>query len=121
MCPEIFNLWAIEERMWYVRDGVPAAAHFSGAVWDVHNNIYRDRWIGKGGHSAWPPRSPDLNPLDFYLWGNVKCLVYAAPVDNEEALHHRFTDDFQTIRNTPASGRVEPCIGFQGGHFEHLL
>jgi hypothetical protein len=21
---------------------------------------------------AWPPRSPDLNPCDFYLWGYLK-------------------------------------------------
>jgi hypothetical protein len=27
--------------------------------------------------------------------------VYAAPVDNEEALHHRTVDACQTIRNCP--------------------
>ena len=25
----------------------------------------------------WPPRSPDLTPLDFFLWGHVKTIVYA--------------------------------------------
>jgi hypothetical protein len=44
---------------------------------------------------------PDLNPLDIYLWGHLKTLVYAAPVDNEEALHHRTVDACQTIRNYP--------------------
>jgi hypothetical protein len=29
------------------------------------------------------------------------CLVYAAPVDNEEALHYRIVDACQTIRNYP--------------------
>ena len=24
----------------------------------------------------WPPRSPDLNPADFYLWGYLKTVVY---------------------------------------------
>ena len=24
----------------------------------------------------WPARSPDLNPLDFYIWGELKRLVY---------------------------------------------
>ena len=24
----------------------------------------------------WPPRSPDLNPCDFYLWGCLKSVVY---------------------------------------------
>jgi hypothetical protein len=25
---------------------------------------------------SWPPRSPDFNPCDFYLWGHLKALVY---------------------------------------------
>jgi hypothetical protein len=25
----------------------------------------------------WPPRSPNLNPCDFYLWGKLKSVVYA--------------------------------------------
>jgi hypothetical protein len=75
--------------------------HFSRAVRDVLNNTYHDPWIGRGGPTAWPPRSPDLNPLDCYLWGHLNTPVYAAPVDNEEALHHRIVDACQTIRNCP--------------------
>jgi hypothetical protein len=53
-----------------------------------------------------------------------------APVDNKEVLHHRIVDACQTIRNYPGifeliwpsmMRRVEACIGFHGGHFEHLL
>jgi hypothetical protein len=33
--------------------------------------------------------------------GTPKTLVYAAPVDNEEALHHRIVDAYQTIHNYP--------------------
>ena len=25
----------------------------------------------------WPPHSPDLNPLDFFLWGYLKSKVYS--------------------------------------------
>jgi hypothetical protein len=50
------------------------------------------RIMTDGGPTAWPPRSPDLNPLDIYLWGHLKALVYAAPVDNEETLHHYIVD-----------------------------
>lgn len=28
----------------------------------------RTRWIGWGGSAAWPPRYPDLNPIDFFFW-----------------------------------------------------
>jgi hypothetical protein len=57
------------------------------------------QWIGRGP-TAWPPRSPDLNPRDVYLWGHLNPLVYAAPVDNEETLH-RIVDACQTIRKCP--------------------
>jgi hypothetical protein len=119
---------AVRARMWHIRDGAPV--HFSRAVRDVLNNTYHDRWIGRGGPSAWPPRSPELNPPDFYLWGHLKTLVYAAPVDNEKALHHRIADACQTIRNYPGifarmrramMRRVEACIESHGRHFEHLL
>jgi hypothetical protein len=50
---------------------------------NVLSNSYHDRRISRGLPTAWPPRSPDLNPLDFYLCGHLKTLVYAAPFDNE--------------------------------------
>jgi hypothetical protein len=69
--------------------------HFSRAVRDVPSNTYHDRWIGRGGPTAWPPRSPD-----FYLWGHLQTLLYSDPVDNEEALH-RIVDACQIICNCP--------------------
>jgi hypothetical protein len=36
-------------------DGAPA--HFSRAVRDALSNTYQYRWIGRGGSTAWPPRS----------------------------------------------------------------
>jgi hypothetical protein len=80
--------------------------------------------LGRGGLSTWPPRLPHLNPQDFYLWGQLKSLVYAAPVDNDEA--HHIVDACQTVRNYPCifdrlrrsmMRRVEACIESHGGHF----
>jgi hypothetical protein len=98
---------AVRARIWYMHAGAPA--HFSRAVRDVLNTTYHDRWIGRGGPTVWPPRSPDLNPLDFYLQGHLKTLVYAGPVDKEDALHHRIVDACQTIATTPAS--LNGCCG----------
>jgi hypothetical protein len=114
-------------RMWYMHNGGPA--HFSRAVRGVLNSTYHDRWIGRGEPTAWPPRSPDLNPLDFYLWGHLNILVYAPPVENQEALHHRIVDAYQTMHNYPGNfermrrsmmRRVEACIDSHGWHFEHI-
>jgi hypothetical protein len=110
-----------------VHNGAPA--HFSRSVLDILSNTYHDRWTGREGPTAWPPSSPDLNNLDFYIWGHLRTLVYATRVDNEEALHRRIVDACQTIRNCPgifermrrSMRRVEACIGSHRGHFENLL
>jgi hypothetical protein len=92
-----------------------APAHFRLTVRDILKNTYHDRWIGRGGPTAWPPRSPDFNPPDFHLRGHLKPLVYAAPVDNEEAFHHLTVDvlsDYpQTARHlcTDAAVHDETC------------
>jgi hypothetical protein len=82
--------------MWYMHDG--ALAHFSRAVRDVLDNSSHGQWIGRGRPTAWPPRSPDFSPLEFYPWGHLKTLTNAASVDKEEAFH-RNMDDRQTINN----------------------
>jgi hypothetical protein len=111
-----------------MHDGAPP--HFSHAMRDVSNTCH-DRRTGTGGPTAWPPRStPDLNPLEFCQWGHRKTPVYVAPVDKEEALHDCTVDACQTIRNYAGifkrmwrsmMRRVESCIEFHGGHFEHLF
>ncbi|KAJ4450186.1 hypothetical protein ANN_01593 [Periplaneta americana] len=47
----------------------------------------------------WPPRSPDLTPLDFYLWGHLKAVVYATPVNDAEGLLQRVENACQLIRD----------------------
>ncbi|OXU27348.1 hypothetical protein TSAR_015087, partial [Trichomalopsis sarcophagae] len=47
----------------------------------LFNQRFPNRWIGRAGPFLWPPRSPDLNPLDFFLWGSVNDAVYGkAPI-----------------------------------------
>ncbi|KAJ4440389.1 hypothetical protein ANN_08530 [Periplaneta americana] len=53
------------QHIHFLHDGAPA--HFSRTARRYLDRRFPDRWIGRGGPIAWPPRSPDLNPLDFYL------------------------------------------------------
>jgi hypothetical protein len=39
----------------------------------VLSGIFGGRVISK---DLWPPRSPDLSPPDYYLWGAAKVKVY---------------------------------------------
>ncbi|KAJ4426353.1 hypothetical protein ANN_27167 [Periplaneta americana] len=87
------HVWAYENP----RATVPShhQVRFSLNMW------FPDRWIGREGPIAWPPRSPDLNPLDFYLWGHLKSLVYSSPVPDLESLRNRILACSEDIRNTP--------------------
>jgi hypothetical protein len=107
MRPEIFHLWVMAERILYKHENAPS--HFSLAVWDVLNNICHDRWMGRGGTMAWPPRAPHLNPLNFYLRRHQNILVNAAPVDNEEAFHFELWISIRLSAITLAS--LKGCCG----------
>src|SRR5258705_3354060 len=89
----------VRQRMWFLHDGAPA--HFSRAVRDFLDAAFPHRWIGRGGPIAWPPRSPDLTPLDFFLWGHVKSLVYATAVETQEELTARIIAACEDVQRTP--------------------
>ena len=54
-------------------------------------------WIGRDGPTPWPPRLPDITPLDFFLWRYVKDKVFSAPVPDITDLKTRITDAFATV------------------------
>jgi len=47
------------------------------------------------------PCWPNLNPLDFYLWGHLKTILCLAQIANEEKLDQPVFDACQTIRTPP--------------------
>ncbi|KAJ4440493.1 hypothetical protein ANN_08634 [Periplaneta americana] len=89
---------AVHTRIWFQHDGAPA--HFSLAVRQQQTATFGDRCIGYQGPVPWPARSPDLNPLDFFLWEHLKTLVYATPVDQVNDFLPRIVDACNTIRIT---------------------
>ena len=77
-----------------------------------------------------PPRSPDLNPLDYFLWGHLKSLVYTTLVENENDLRNQIVASYETIRNTPGifervrqslKRRVDRCSMAQSRHFQQFI
>ena len=58
---------------------------------------FPERWIGRGGPIHWPPRSPDITPLDFFLWGFVKDNVYMRRVSNIDDLKARITTAIASV------------------------
>ena len=86
--------------------------------------------MGHLGPVPWPARSPDLNPLGFFLWGHLKTLVYATPEEHVDDLLPRIGDGCNTIRTTPGLlermrqsmlRRCQLCLQEGGHQFEALL
>ena len=75
-----------------------------------------------------PPHSPDLNPLDYCLWGYVEAAIHK----------HRIIDDFEQLKREIVKAwkaipqeivdkaidafrkRLRLCIKVNGGHIEHF-
>jgi hypothetical protein len=77
---------------------------------------------------SWLPRSTDLTPLDSYLWGHLRTVVYATPVNDAEDLWERVQNACQVIRDDnfvferirqSCVRRAQACVQ-NGGHIELL-
>ncbi len=109
------------------QDGAPA--HWTLPVRKFLNNNFPD-WIGRGGRTAYPPRSPDLTLMDFSVWGIMKDRVFANPLHNVNELEEAITTEFdiinqdQELLNRMVAANIKrylKCVEMQGQHFEHLL
>jgi len=86
---------------------------------------FPNTWLGRDGPTPWPPRSPDITPLDFFLWGYVKDKVFSTTVPDITHLKARITDAFATItedmlENTwrETDYRLEVLCATKGAHVE---
>ncbi|GFY29253.1 DUF4817 domain-containing protein [Trichonephila clavipes] len=70
-------------ELWFQQDG--ATCHTARATINLLKDTFGDHLISRFGPLNWPPRSCDLTPLDYFLWGYVKSLVYA---DKPQTLDH---------------------------------
>lgn len=109
----------------FQQDGAPP--HWGSNVREALDDKFPDSWIGRGGPISWPPRSPDITPLDYFLWGYVKNKVYSSPVKNIEELKERIETAINNIspellarvwKNLEIRLRALKDNG--GGHIENL-
>ncbi|GFW42192.1 uncharacterized protein TNCV_1206481 [Trichonephila clavipes] len=82
------------QELWFQQDG--ATCHTARATIDLLKDTLGDRLISRFGPVNWPPRSCDLTPLDYFLWGYVKSLVYA---DKPQTLEHLEDNICRVIAN----------------------
>ena len=92
------------------------------------NEIFDEKWIGRGSPVAWPPLSPNLISPDYFLWVFVKERIMAVapttPDDMKERIHRACTEIkpqmWAEVRRY-FHQRIIKCLQVKGHHFEHLL
>ncbi|GBO29044.1 hypothetical protein AVEN_271697-1 [Araneus ventricosus] len=128
------RVWAAENPRVYVEyerntpkkmSSFNAPPHYDNIVREFLDTTFPQRWIGRGAVMAWPPRSPDLTPLDFYLRGYVKQHVYSERINDINHLKQRITDVIHCV--TPdvltrvwgeRDYRLDACRATNGTHIE---
>jgi hypothetical protein len=90
--------------------------------------VFNNRWIGRGGSISWAPRSPDLTPLDFYLWGHLKTNIYKTSVEDIDDLKTRIINEIKLIQKETLHEvfletvqRLNFCIDVKGNTFKQYL
>ena len=108
----------------FQQDGAPA-----------HTSQQAQNWLqqhcpGFIQKEEWPPNSPDLNPLDYFVWSAM--LQSYERYTPKPMTVGEFKTVLQTIwTSIPQQSiaravlsfrkRLKSCIQQEGGHFEHLL
>lgn len=114
------------DELTFQQDGAPP--HFARPVTDFLNATFPGQWIGRRGPTEWPARSPDLTPLDFFLWGHLKSKIYSTEPESLEDLRQRIVNEcrqitpehLQNVRNR-FEQNLYYCMEANGAQFEHLL
>jgi len=76
----------------------------------------------------WPPNSPDLNPVDYKIWGDMQQRVYQTKVHDLDELKQCLINVWHCLRQNIIDDaidewrkRLRACIRAKVGHFEHLF
>ena len=88
-------------------------------------SFFQDRIISK---NFLPPRSPDLTPADFFLWGLLKGKVYKNTPRTIEQLKNAINQEIQfvnvdTLENVfqNLEKRIQVGLDVKGDQFQHRL
>ena len=112
-------------QLWWAQDGAPA--HRGRRVHNLLSDVFGNRVIGLGHEREWPPRSPDLTPCDFFLWGYIKSKVFTSPPQDIIQLRDKIITEFENLKLHPQfvcssitsmRKRAELCVHRNGAHVE---
>jgi len=80
------------------------------------------------GPAVWPANSPDLNPVDYRIWGLIQERVYQTAIRDTDDLKQCLTCVWAELKQSVVDRAIEQwrprlraCIRAKGQHFEQLL
>jgi len=84
-------------------------------------------WDTTVHQSLWQANSPDLNAVDYRVWGMLQRRAYRVPILNMDELRKRLVATWAEFQQSVVDyavdqwrKRLEACIRAEGGQFEHL-
>ncbi|GFW15922.1 uncharacterized protein TNCV_4431951 [Trichonephila clavipes] len=96
--------------------------------WITETTFGEDRIVRRLCRCPWPPRSPDLTPTDFWLWGYLKSRAYLSSTSSLSELKDAIRSEVSSIHpdmlHSAVAGfvtRLECLLPSGGGHVEHIL
>ena len=107
-----------DDESYFKQDGAPPDYHR-----DVRAHldaVFPDTWIGQRDTIEYPARSPDLTPMDFFLWGYLKDKVYRSKPRTIDALKLVIERQCCDIPNDLSRDHGARCLDNNGHQFEHL-
>lgn len=114
------------DEVWFQQDG--ATCHTAALTINLLRTKFNNRVISRFGDVNWPPRSCDITPLDYFLWGALKDKVYA---DNPQTIDHLKQNiqaqiaqiELQTVNNVLENwcSRMGYCRASRGGHLNEII
>lgn len=127
---QFFNSPLVDlENDYFQQDGAPP--HRKKEVMQLLESKFGDHIIALNPAKEWiqwPPYSPDLTPLDYFLWGYTKDKIYKAKIDNLYDLKAKITEVIQNISFEIRANvienfkkRLELCKSSKGEHFQVYL
>ena len=98
------------------------------ATFDILRPVFEDRISSRKADVVWPPRSSDLTPLDYYLWGAVEHKCYTDKPETIDALRDNIRKaigriHLHTIGNVlkNSTDRVGYCMASWGSHLNEII
>ena len=84
------------DNIWFPKDG--ATCYTAEATLDVLFPVFEDSIISRKANVVWPPRSRDLTPWDYYLWGAGKDKCYTDKPETIDALKDNIREAIAEIQ-----------------------